>query len=53
MAWLGRYVFWGVKSDSLEVNGDFDFDFTNVSFSINNSIDFLLINLRVRELSSP
>lgn len=53
-AWLGRYVvFWGVKSGSLKVNGDLDFDFINVSVNINNSIDFLLINFRLRKLSSP
>lgn len=49
-AWLGQsIIFWGVKCDSLEG----DFNFTNVSFNINNSIDFFLINFRVRELSSP
>lgn len=49
--WLGGYIiFWRVKFHSLEVNGDFDF--TNFSFDVNNSIDFLLIGFRVRELSS-
>lgn len=43
-AWLDRCViFWGVKSDSLEVSGDFDF--INVSFNIKNSIYFLLREL--------